>query len=717
MFRDFKIQIPKLPFKLFLATLFTFMGQFAFTQQVVNDDCTGAINIPSVDEYCSDPLEFSNIGATADDNLPLTGTAQGCFQTHENGVWFSFVPSEPAVTIGIFADPGPNMIARTNMSLYEGSCPNGFTLVSCSTGSGQDDQLVVTDLTIGQRYYLLVESEISDIEFTLCIDDFVAPRAPESDCPDAVVLCDESSFTIEQLLGEGNITNELTGPCIDPSRGQDQERASAWYVWTCDEPGTLEFTITPGNIGNENEDIDFLVYELPGGLTDCENRIALRCMLSGETLNNPPELNAPCLGPTGLMAGETDTEETAGCSQGDNNFLAPLDMVSGVSYGLLINNFSQTGFGFSIDFGGTGTFLGPEPDFDLFALEAFECDKRLEINNNSSSLTDPIINYAWNFGLDATPQNASGEGPHEILYTSFGEKSIALTVESSRGCIVTKILDVDIAACCADTSTLAIADPDVIDLTCADSQDGAFSLVNSGIGGAPEYQFSINGSDFDLRTTYGNLLDGEYQIFIQDRKGCIDSTIIEITAPPPILTDAGIDLTVDLGTSDQLIANYSPMNPGDMIEWSPPEGLSCTDCLSPTVLSPGTTVYTFTVTDENGCTSQDFVTVTTRIIRPIFRPNVITPTKGGVNSSLVLGFGPQAELVEEFCVFDRWGNIIFACNDIEPNDPSKGWDGRVGTCDGEFRDLVDSGVYVWMARVRFIDGEIITYSDDVTVLK
>jgi len=696
--------------------IFLFFVSELFAQAPLNDNCINAFNIPSVDDYCSGDLEFSNTNATPDAGLPFVGQAQGCFQQHLTGVWFSFVPREPAVAISIFGDPGPGNIARTNMSIYEGSCSAGLNLVGCSTGSGASDELVLTGLTIGQRYYLLIESETSDIDFTLCINDFVAPRAPESDCPDAVVLCsEEDGFTIEELLGEGNISDELTGSCIDVGAGQNQEKASAWYVWTCDESGTLEFTITPGNTANANEDIDFIVYELPGGLDDCDNRISLRCMLSGETLNNTAEQNAPCLGPTGLRAGETDLEETAGCSAGDNNFVAPLDMVSGVSYGVLINNFSSTGFGFSLEFGGTGTFLGPEPDFDLFALEAFECDKRIEISNASMTQTDSIINYAWNFGVGADPQNASGSQTHGVVYESFGPKSIALTIESSRGCIVTKILDIDIEPCCEDFPDIQITGTET-DLSCNDSGDG--TIIVEGSLGTPEYSFSINGSEFSPSNNFNGLDAGTYEVTIIDIKGCESTQTFIVEEPEAIITDAGTDFEVDLGVDGELTAIYSPMNPGDVIEWSPAEGLSCTDCPNPTVTAPGTTTYTFTVTDVNGCTSQDFVTVSTNIIRPIFRPNVITPKTQDVNSSLVLGFGPQVRMIEEFVIYDRWGNLIFSClEDREPNDPDAGWDGRIGTCNGEYKGDVQSGVYVWMAKVRYIDDVLVTYVDDVTVLR
>ena len=62
-------------------------------------------------------------------------------------------------------------------------------------------------------------------------------------------------------------------------------------------------------------------------------------------------------------------------------------MVAGESYALVINNFSRSGLGFHIEFGGTGTFLGPQPDFDLTAVQAFECDKTIIFNNLSFSET------------------------------------------------------------------------------------------------------------------------------------------------------------------------------------------------------------------------------------------------------------------------------------------------------------------------------------------
>lgn len=679
--------------------------------QPSNDVCSSAINIPSVNNYCSGEAEFTNENATAD--APFTDP---CFVNYQNGVWFTFTPTEPAIIVRLFSGQNFGTLEDPKMALFTGDC-NNLQYIDCSPGRAQfDDEFTVSGLTIGQRYYLYVESGVGlEGSFRLCINDFVAPPSPESDCPDAVILCDKSPFQVENLFSAGNDITELSnfpGACLN------SEFSSSWYKWTCDQSGTLSFTLTPNNYvpGFESDDLDFVVFELPNGLDDCSNKEILRCMASGANGFNGQTDPFPtwqqCNGPTGLSLTDTDLFESPGCQPGNNNFVAAIDLEAGKSYALVVMNYSRSGLGFSIEFGGTGTFLGPVPDFDLFALEAFECDKRIEITNNSQSLADPIVSYAWNFGLGAQPQTAIGDGPHTIVYESFGTKSIVLTVETDMGCVVSKILDIDIAACCADTSTLDII-AESIDVSCFGEGDGEITV--NGVSGAPNYNFSLDGGEFIPNTLFNNLGPGTYELTVQDIKGCEVTTTVIIDEPLEIISDAGPDISVLLGYEGQLFANYSPMSPGDSIIWSPPDGLSCTDCLDPIVQAPGTTTYSFTVIDSNGCESQDFVTVSTEIIREVYIPNVITPTTADANSVFKLGFGPQVERIEEFCIFDRWGNVVYICNDIDP-DSSWGWEGYFGECN-EINQEVVPGVYVWMAKIRFIDGEVIPYANDVTVLR
>jgi len=618
------------------------------------------------------------------------------------------------------------LITGPKAVLYTGSCSTGLTFVSCTPGNAQNLELTVTGLTVGQRYYLLIESDpMFTGSFQLCINEFIPPPSPESDCPKGVVLCDKSSFQVESITTNGDDPNELDG---FPGACLTEERQSVWYKWTCKDPGTLTFTLTPNDYrpGIESDDIDFVVYELPNGIDDCESKEIIRCMASGAGPCTDFGVWGICNGPTGLADSAGDTEETLGCNAcnggDDDNFVSPIVMEANKSYALVVMNFSATGKGFEIDFGGTGTFLGPEPDFSEILGNFVECDKTVEYFDASLPGPDPIVDWSWNFGEGAFPQNESGIGPHETQYLSFGPKSVALTVESSRGCRVTTILDIFVEPCCQDTSTLAVTF-DKEDLICADMNTGNFQLI--GLRGSPEHQFSVNGGEFLPKINYGDLAPGEYVIDVVDQKGCEATTIITIEAPDPLVVDAGPTLEIELGFQDTLDATITPAGTNVSYMWSPEEGLDCefsdfVDCPDPIVVSPGTTTYTVTVTDDAGCTSTDEVTVRTIIVRPVYNPNVFTPDTNDDNNVFKLGFGRQVEIVQEFSIYDRWGSQIYQGSNIELDQNNRmisGWNGRFGTGTGTsgVRE-VNPGVYVWYAKVLFIDGVSQSFAGDVTSL-
>jgi gliding motility-associated-like protein len=73
----------------------------------------------------------------------------------------------------------------------------------------------------------------------------------------------------------------------------------------------------------------------------------------------------------------------------------------------------------------------------------------------------------------------------------------------------------------------------MIDPNCR-NEDGAITVSSSGGSGA--FQYSINGSSFQLSNTFSNLSGGNYTIKIIDQRGCEDSLSITLTpASSPIL--------------------------------------------------------------------------------------------------------------------------------------------------------------------------------------
>ncbi|MFZ1749247.1 MAG: hypothetical protein WAU01_03615, partial [Saprospiraceae bacterium] len=381
--------------------------------QVLNDDCQFAFGLPSADNYCSKDGEFTNVTAKADPTFTNTCVSL----LWQNGVWFSFIPREPGALIRVFGSGQGGTARNPKIVIFE-KCGR---YLQCSPGKTVgNDELLIDNLNIGQVYYIMVETAVGgEGTFRLCVNDFIPVKAPEADCRTAVVLCDKSSFVVRDLTGVGSQSNEIeAGNCME------QEFQSAWYKWTCDVAGTLTFVLTPNNHRDRNtisDDLDFALYELPNGINDCGTKRLLRCMASGANGDGtggslPLSQWIGCNGPTGLMIGDSDVTEAPGCQTGNNNFVSALNMEVGKSYVLVVNNYSRSGLGFEIVFGGTGTFLGPKPDFEINANNAFECDKSVQFTNKSTSATDPIVRYIWNFGDRAVPERQSGTGPFGILY-------------------------------------------------------------------------------------------------------------------------------------------------------------------------------------------------------------------------------------------------------------------------------------------------------------
>lgn len=181
-------------------------------------------------------------------------------------------------------------------------------------------------------------------------------QASYGDCSNAQVLCDKMPVVLQTLPDAGADDHEVGATtCLTENF---PETNSAWFKWTIEKAGTLEFTILPLD---EHDDIDFVVYHLPGSLQNCAGKQELRCMLAGQILGEGSPADQACTGATGLTAGADYFSEGRGCSDGASNFLAPLDVVPGESYLLLVNNF-RSSLGFMLEFGGTCTFR-PVPGF------------------------------------------------------------------------------------------------------------------------------------------------------------------------------------------------------------------------------------------------------------------------------------------------------------------------------------------------------------------
>ncbi|MCC7332844.1 MAG: gliding motility-associated C-terminal domain-containing protein [Flavobacteriales bacterium] len=173
-----------------------------------------------------------------------------------------------------------------------------------------------------------------------------------------------------------------------------------------------------------------------------------------------------------------------------------------------------------------------------------------------------------------------------------------------------------------------------------------------------------------------------FTVSVTDSAGCLSKlTVFVDTFPKPtveiidtIIASWGSEIVLEPSTNAQ---NYN---------WTPPTGLSCTDCLNPFVSVLEQTAYTLEVTSIEGCKS----TATTVIVVDgvLYIPNAFTPNGDGFND-IFYAFGKNI-ITFEMMIFDRWGEKLFTSKSLD-----KGWD---GTYSGK---IVQTETYVW--KIKYTD--------------
>lgn len=158
--------------------------------------------------------------------------------------------------------------------------------------------------------------------------------------------------------------------------------------------------------------------------------------------------------------------------------------------------------------------------------------------------------------------------------------------------------------------------------------------------------------------------------------GCPNALMdtFHISVTPPILVFAGNDTSIVAGQPLQLNATVDDPD-ANLLTWTPATGLNFTNIKNPVAsLGSMTDSITYLLRAENaaGCYGADSLTVAVfKTGTNLFVPTAFTPNGDGMNDRLYPICVGIKRLVF-FRVYDRWGKLVFATNQI-----GSGWDGRV----------------------------------------
>lgn len=194
-----------------------------------------------------------------------------------------------------------------------------------------------------------------------------------------------------------------------------------------------------------------------------------------------------------------------------------------------------------------------------------------------------------------------------ITYSFTGAGTYYVTVEGfssissgSFGLMVTKLCDL--------TATLNASEYNCgYNISCNGANDGALSAFANGCG-TMHYAWS-NG---DTGETVGSLGAGTYSVVVTDSWGCSATASATLSEPNPLIANAGNDETVYYGYTPYSCADLSGAAAGGCADytysWSA-DGNIVGNTEDITACPEVTTDYILTVTDLNGCTATDNVTI------------------------------------------------------------------------------------------------------------
>ncbi|MCI5083630.1 MAG: gliding motility-associated C-terminal domain-containing protein, partial [Saprospiraceae bacterium] len=247
--------------------------------------------------------------------------------------------------------------------------------------------------------------------------------------------------------------------------------------------------------------------------------------------------------------------------------------------------------------------------------------------------------------------------------------------------------------------------------TCFGDDDASILIVDIE-GGEEPFLYNLNGGAYTVSPDFDDLTAGTYEVGVQDATGCEVLTEIVIEDGNDLNVNLGEDMTIQLGEEINVQAEVSiPRGEIELIDWMTSDSSGCEDCLLFEVSPFVTSQYTVTVIDSNGCVASDVLTIFVDARDEIFMPTVFSPNGDDQNDYFTIYGGADVLNIRTLNIFDRWGNLMFAGEGLAPNNELEGWDGNFK---GQPQN---TGVYIFMAEVEFLDGTVKLFKGDVLLMR
>jgi len=530
------------------------------------------------------------------------------------------------------------------------TCFAGDVTVTWSDGRGWS----TTGLEVGRRasgnlgtYYLTI-----DDGFCVKMDSIIVENPPFAEAGDDLQVCTGDAVSFAGSGGFGHFWEAPDGSMLNDS--------------------IIDFAnvmaIQSGN---------YILHAF--NADNCEDTDTLNL-----TVNVPPTpeiaFDAPCLGDSLILQVRNDSAFTEINWMHPRGFafeppvLADFQFTDAGNYTLKATDENGCTISTSV------TILGSEPpELDIFIEES--CDSARVY------LAPETYDYAWSNGVQGTYFATDTGGNWQV------------TVTDSTGC--------------STIQNIAIPEPDGPNVEVQVTQPfcpgdlGAVEFVPENPN-LPLIYSRDGGETYTLTDRFEDLPYGAYTFAVQDDLGCIQEFPVEIIAPDTMGVELGIDsLEVRPLTPVELTA--TPSGNIQLYQWLPEE----IDSGAPTTsfIADKNLDVRIIVEDARGCRATDGFHLRI-VLGEIFAPSAFSPNNDGVNDRFTLySDNGSGEIIEVLRIFDRWGNQVFAADQINLSDESLGWDGNFQGKPAKPQ------VYVYQALIRYGNGAERWVTGDVTLIR
>jgi hypothetical protein len=290
--------------------------------------------------------------------------------------------------------------------------------------------LTMKNISARSKYALVF---IFHFSFFIFHFSFAHAQTPTvQDCMGAIPVCQDIYVEENSYSGDGNYNNEIFNPSGDcsndcPGSCLDGEQNSVWYIFTVQVAGNLRILIDP--IGND--DYDWAVYDLT----------ELRCSDIYTSYNlMQKSCNAYGQAPDGNTGISTAMGGSSNCNEcGPTNLWnKDLPVLEGRTYVLVVENWSGTNDGFTLDFSASTASIydNVRPELSTVLADEITC-----------GTTEVIVDFSENVmceSVDASDFIFDGPGGPYMVLDAQGEAClVGGTMEKRYTLVINKPVSID----------------------------------------------------------------------------------------------------------------------------------------------------------------------------------------------------------------------------------------------------------------------------------